>query len=279
MRRSFVLPSESLVNSQHDCRPDSIKFKHRDTTYDVSMLTNLLTQGKSSLNAFYESYLHRPEDLEEFQSGSSSQSIHTSSKVIKENLLNTNHISYGNLLWSHSITSTHNSDIILLDTIENRVLFFNREFIYKYQIGCKGDQYGEFDEPTDLIINEHGKLYISDKNNYRLQIFSESKKNKEFKMQLAAAKFSTQNNELDKKPKTKIFKSNNEFSYVNSIKLDDKPIKMSSSPFNSVIAVSTQNGLIFILNDLNQVVSYVKTKKPFDISDLNNFCLNDMGTR
>ncbi len=232
--------------------------------------------GKSTLNAFYESYLHKSEDLDEFLADTSSQSIHTSTKVIKESILNSNHHSYGNLLWSHSITSTHNDDIVLVDTIENRLLFFNKEFIFKYQIGSKGNLDGEFDEPTDIIINEMGKLYVSDKNNYRLQIFSESKKNKDIKLNVSGG-VDTKITALKKQP-TKIFRASNEFNHLNSIQLDDKPIKLSSSPFNSVIAVSTENGLVFILNERNQIISYLKLKKPFEWMDLYTFCLNDFGT-
>lgn len=276
MRRSFVLPSDLLDKSAHDCRPESIKFKNRDVTYDVSVLTTLMSQGKSSLNSFYESYLHRPEDLEEFQSGSSSQSIHTASKVIKETNVNSNHHSYGNLLWCHSITSHYNGDVILVDTMGHRVLLFNREFIFKYQLGCKGSENGEFDEPTDALLSENGKLYVSDKNNCRIQIFAESKKNRHN----LSTQFSKQNNDPElKKPKAIIFKASSQYNYVNMIKLDDKPIKMSSSPFNSIIAVSTESGIMFIINEYNQVATYLKMKKNFDIGDLYNFCLNDMGSR
>ena len=197
--------------------------------------------------------------------------------MIKELVLNSNHSSFGNLLWSHCITSTSSGDIIIVDTVENRLLFFNKEFIFKYQVGSKGKENGEFDEPTDAVLSETGKLYISDKNNFRVQIYSESKIRSKG-VSLASAQFSKQSTELDlKKPKTKIFKTSNEFSYFNSVLLEDKPIKLASSPFNSVMAVSTENGLIFILNDLNQIVSYLKMKKPFDIGDLNNIILNDMG--
>jgi hypothetical protein len=197
--------------------------------------------------------------------------------MIKELVLNSNHSSFGNLLWSHSITSTSSGDIIIVDSLENRLLFFNKEFIFKYHIGSKGKENGEFDEPTDAVLSETGKLYISDKNNFRVQIYSESKiKNKG--VSLASSQFSKQSTELDlKKTKTKIFKTSNEFTYFNSVLLEDKPVKLASSPFNNVMAVSTENGLIFILNSLNQTASYLKIKKPFDSGDLNNIILNDMG--
>lgn len=121
-----------------------------------------------------------------------------------------------------------------------------------------------------------GKLYVSDKNNYRLQIFSESKKNKDIKLNVSGG-VDTKITALKKQP-TKIFRASNEFNHLNSIQLDDKPIKLSSSPFNSVIAVSTENGLVFILNERNQIISYLKLKKPFEWMDLYTFCLNDFGT-
>jgi hypothetical protein len=67
--KTFTLPSEILNKNNHDCRPDSIKFHDRDKTYDVSILATLMLQSKGSLNAFYEAYLHRPEDIEEFFAG------------------------------------------------------------------------------------------------------------------------------------------------------------------------------------------------------------------
>ena len=106
----------------------------------------------------------------------------TPNKVIKECILNNNHTSYGNLLWPYSVTSTFNDDIICVDSFEHRLLVFTREFLFKYQIGeKKGSSAGEFDEPVDVILNEIGKLYVADKNNFRLQVFVEQRKFKESK--------------------------------------------------------------------------------------------------
>lgn len=193
------------------------------------------------------------------------------SKCLKDLVLNDGKANYGDCIWSNGITCTSNGDIFLVDRFEHRVLVFNKEFIYKYQIGSRGSSLGQFDEPSDICISESGKLYVADKNNSRVQIFSEPKRNRgESKGVKLSTSFSFGFNGLDglfsatptkstksmmspypstaKTTKTKIFKTTSEFCYHNCIKLDDKPIKLCSSPFSGNMAVSTKNGQFIHIN-------------------------------
>ncbi len=88
---------------------------------------------------------------------------------------------YGNLIWSNSVACATNGDIFVGDRFEHRILVFNKDFIFKYQIGGKGNLTGQFDEPTDICFNENAKLFVADKNNFRVQVFSEAKKSRESK--------------------------------------------------------------------------------------------------
>ena len=62
MRRNFILPSETLAYTEHDCRLENLKYKFRDPIYDVSVLSNILARTKSSINLLYDNYLLHPED-------------------------------------------------------------------------------------------------------------------------------------------------------------------------------------------------------------------------
>jgi hypothetical protein len=63
MKRNFRLPSENLSIFQHDCRLDSLKYRHRNKLYDVTILANLLAKTKTSVDLLYDNYLHHSEDL------------------------------------------------------------------------------------------------------------------------------------------------------------------------------------------------------------------------
>ena len=174
-------------------------------------------------------------------------------------------------MWPYSISSTFNDDIICADSFEHRLLVFSREFIFKYQIGdTKGNALGQFDEPVDLVINEIGKLFVADKNNYRVQIFVEQKKSKEVK----TAKFSQGVSESDT---SKIYKHGSDFIFKDVIRLVDKPVKLTAAPLAPIIGVATENGSIFLINEKNQITAYLQVKTPFDIIDLKNICLNESG--
>lgn len=172
-------------------------------------------------------------------------------------VLNDGKANYGECIWSNGITSTSNGDIFLVDRFEHRVLVFNKEFIYKYQIGSRGSASGQFHEPSDICVSESGKLYVADTNNSRVQIFSVSKRNRgqESKVKLSTS-FSfgfegpddlfsaspTKSAKSYTSSKTKMFKPTGEFCYHDCIDLDDKPIKLCSSAFSGNMAVSTKNG-------------------------------------
>ena len=179
-------------------------------------------------------------------------------------------------MWPGAIASTFNDEVLVLDTFENRVIVFNKEFIFKYEIGTKGCLNGQFDEPSDLLVNELGKLCVADKNNYRVQIFSESKKLRETRFQMNPGSKTAPN--TAKTTKSKMFKSGNEFSHLSSTILEDKPIKLASAPLNSILAVGTENGLVFILNEYFDVISYLKMRNP-TLNDIRSICLTEMGDK
>ena len=163
--------------------------------------------------------------------------------------MNNDKANYGNLIWSNSLTCASNGDVFLVDRFEHRILVFNKEFIYKYSIGSKGSEPGEFDEPSDVCMNESGKLYVADKNNKRLQIFSESKQRnrrgdtKSVKLSASFGCISGSHTpNTTTIAKTKIFRASGEFAYQNYIELEDKPVKLCSAPFSGIMGVSTKNG-------------------------------------
>ena len=171
------------------------------------------------------------------------------------------------------MTCSHNDEVICIDPVEHRVLVFSREFIFRYQIGGKGEADGQFNEPSDIILNEVGRLYVADKNNYRLQMFTEQKKFKEAKKGISFSGGSS----LASKLKSN-FKTGTEYTFKETIRLSDKPIKICSAPFAPVIAIGTENGYFFILNETNQVTSYLKLKQ-FDRADMRTMCLNESGDK
>lgn len=315
MKRNFLLPSESMSYVTHDCRLEDAKYRYRNHIYEVSVLARLMSRTKKSINTFYDTYLLQPEELtktgktgddklpninntgkkerpgvDTLNSISNYNTVLTDlsdesaainkentkkpppSKVIKEIVLNNNNASYGNIIWPYSITSTFNDDVILADTFEHRLLVFSREFIFKYQIGdTKGNAEGQFDEPADLVLNELGKLFVADKNNTRIQILTEQRKFKESK----ATKFSMGTN--TESSKSKLLKSGSEYSFREQIRLSDKPIKLTSAPLASIVCVATEKGYFWIINESNQIVSYLQLTKPFDMFDLKSICLNESG--
>ena len=204
---------------------------------------------------------------------------------MNEAYINCNNQSYGNVEWPSSLICTLKGDVLLLDKKNDRILVFNSDFIFKYQIGgSKGSWASEFDEPNDIVLNETGMLYVADTNNTRLQVFEEKKI---FKKASLANLFTSDKAKASKPALTKrhgnfqqppMFKSGVEFVYVESLSLDDKPLWLSSSPLSSVLAVSTEKGHIFILNESNQIIAYLNMKRPFDSFDLRNICLNENGT-
>lgn len=255
MRRNFILPSEGLNYIQHDCRLENLKYQSRSSLYDVSLLSTLLAKTKSSLHAFYPNYLKQEENDDRKSVSSISE---TENKVIKETTLNNNNPTYGNIYWPCSIVTTYNEDVIVLDPFAHRLVVFNKELIFKYQIGSFGNQKSQFNEPSDIIINEIGRLYVADKNNCRLQIFNETRLRGRYQ-------------------KLSALKSGTEFTFNKLINLNDKPVKLASAALASVTAVSTETGFIYIINDYNEIINFLKLKN-FNLNDLKNILINESGT-
>lgn len=65
MKRNFLLPSESLNFVQHDCRLEHLKYRTRSSLYDLSVLSTLMNDTKSSLNLIYANYLSQPVNFHE----------------------------------------------------------------------------------------------------------------------------------------------------------------------------------------------------------------------
>ena len=66
-----------------------------------------------------------------------------------------------------------NGDFFVSDGYENsRVVKFNRDGEYVMQIGgTRGKGPGEFDIAHDVAVDEKGRIYVADRENYRVQIF------------------------------------------------------------------------------------------------------------
>ena len=175
--------------------------------------------------------------------------------------MNDNNAYYGNIYWPFSICCNQRDEIIVADSFNNRILVFSLEFIFKYQIGRQEEKNSancdQFDEPCDIILNDSQKLLVADKNN-----FAEIRK-------FRKAEFDAKNEE----PLSSSF----EYVFDEIIKLKEKPIKISSSIFTNITAVGCENGFVFIINDSNQIISYL------DLNDRNpnhikNICLNEDGS-
>jgi len=195
------------------------------------------------MNLFYDNSLY---------TDNSSNPVKPKNKCLKETVLNTGHSSYGNLIWSNSITCSSNGDIFMADRFQNRVVVFNKELIYKYSIdNGKGSAPGQFDEPSSVCISEGGKLYVADKNNKRIQIFAECKRNRD---NVKSVKLGGLFEDFGRKTGTtlgsiKSSKVVGEFGFSSFIELDDRPVKLCSSAFSGIMAVSTKNGRFKILKE------------------------------
>ncbi|RNA35334.1 E3 ubiquitin- ligase TRIM71-like [Brachionus plicatilis] len=255
MKRNFILPSEGLNYIQHDCRLENLKYQSRSSLYDASLLSTLLAKTKSSVYSFYPNYLKQEENDDKKSVSSTSD---TENKVIKEITLNNNDPAYGNIYWPSSVITTYNEDVIVLDSFAHRLIVFNKELIFKYQIGTFGSQKSQFNEPSDMVINEIGRLYVADKNNCRLQIFNETRLRGRYQ-------------------KLSALKSGTEFTFNKTVTLNDKPVKVASAALASVIAVSTETGFVYILNDYNEIINFLKLRN-FNLNDLKNILVNESGT-
>ena len=62
--------------------------------------------------------------------------------------------------------------IIVADTDNNRGTIFDKEFKFVNCFGSYGSDAGQFVLPYGVAISDNGNIYVSDRNNKRIQIFS-----------------------------------------------------------------------------------------------------------
>lgn len=180
---------------------------------------------------------------------------------------------FGNLIWPKSLVTTSNDEIICVDSFEHRLLVFNKDFIYKSQIGSRGNEKGQFNFPVDLALSESSRLYIADKDNSRIQVFREVKKYKQMRVHIARLLASdSDNKKANARPKS--FTDGSEFVFDEEIRFKDKPVRVNISPLASTTAIGTESGFIFVMNEKHQITSFIKLNDPTKY----NFCLNDMGS-
>lgn len=68
----------------------------------------------------------------------------------------------------------NNKLIYVTDTGAHQVVIFDTEGRERFRIGGRGEAPGQFNYPTDLFIDQQGRLYVTDVLNSRIQIFSAS---------------------------------------------------------------------------------------------------------
>jgi DNA-binding beta-propeller fold protein YncE len=71
------------------------------------------------------------------------------------------------IAWSNLTKSLY-----VTDTTSHQVIAIDREGHELYRIGKRGYGQGEFNYPTDLFVDDKGRLYVTDALNARIQIFS-----------------------------------------------------------------------------------------------------------
>jgi len=55
---------------------------------------------------------------------------------------------------------------------QHRIQKFSLDGEFISQIGVAGDDDGQLDRPYDVAIDQEGNLYVTDSDNYRVQIFA-----------------------------------------------------------------------------------------------------------
>ena len=61
--------------------------------------------------------------------------------------------------------------LIVSDCGEHSIKVFSRKGKFQYKFGTKGRGDGEFNNPSNLLVNKSGHLMVCDENNHRIQVF------------------------------------------------------------------------------------------------------------
>ncbi len=65
------------------------------------------------------------------------------------------------------------NELLVLDTKQAAVLRYNRNNLaLTGRFGSRGTDYGQFNHPTTLVVNNNGEILVNDALNFRIQIFS-----------------------------------------------------------------------------------------------------------
>jgi DNA-binding beta-propeller fold protein YncE len=70
------------------------------------------------------------------------------------------------------VSLARNGDLYLTDILNHRIILLDSEGRFKMKLGVAGEKEGELAYPNDLAA-DRGKVFVSDSNNYRVQVFDE----------------------------------------------------------------------------------------------------------
>lgn len=74
------------------------------------------------------------------------------------------------------VTVGQNGNIYLTDILNHRVVVLGPDGQLIGRLGVAGDKEGALAYPNDLAVDNKGKVFVSDSNNYRVQVFNEKNK-------------------------------------------------------------------------------------------------------
>ena len=66
----------------------------------------------------------------------------------------------------------HQDKFFVSYNLDNCVKVFDKTGVYLHDIGCKGSNDGQFDDPLGLVIDKYNRLIVCDEGNHRLQLFT-----------------------------------------------------------------------------------------------------------